>query len=60
MVKCDRCPCLFVIDGEVICSISNEFISFVDERKLGADCPLKRIELKDGTIFEPEVVDDKN
>ena len=71
MIVCDRCPCLN-IDGDMIggyeCNISKKFIKTKWNRKYGTecrnqhfvlnkDCPLGRIELKDGTVYVPEVAD---
>lgn len=60
MVKCDKCPCWHINYGECMCGLSGGFISYDDEPKRmdEADCPLKRIELKDGTTYVPEIVGD--
>lgn len=58
MVKCDKCPCLYYFDGCYYCSTKDEFISFDYEQTITEYCPLKRIELKDGTTYEPEIVGD--
>ena len=54
MIICDKCPLFY---DYTACSIgatplmwdNDKFYSVENE-----DCPLKRIELKDGTVFVPE------
>jgi hypothetical protein len=59
MVICDKCPCLNLNDDywSGSCNISGESIARnkYDKPDFSPNnCPLSRIELKDGTIFKPE------
>lgn len=69
MVKCDNCPCLqlgfaekeFFIEGTWwYCGVDESDIAdgnvFRKDVRV-KDCPLKRIELKDGFVYQPEVQD---
>ncbi len=56
MIDCTNCPCLSGYWSENLrwigmCGISGEIVG--DGIKED-DCDLKRIELKDGTVFEPK------
>ena len=69
MVKCDGCK-LFcsgsyeceggcMLGGETECRKCSEIGTYENAWiYYSNDCPLSRIVLKDGTVFEPEVVDD--
>jgi len=56
MVKCDNCPVLPVQTwGQKPEMMYCGIIGDMCDGKCPVDiCPLKRIELKDGTVFEPE------
>lgn len=65
MVKCDRCPFKFLGEGYFDgykCLLTTKELSYQNGYYCSAlkDCPLKRIELKDGTVFEPEEIDGSN
>lgn len=68
MVKCDGCWLFYNYDeagcnanGKIKCrplkdigTYENAWVYFSN------NCPLKRIELKDGTTYEPEIVNDSH
>ena len=72
MVKCDGCPCLLLKIPDYsesltecpwwICRIDDYQIEFCNIQRdkviRHKNCLLSRIELKDGTVYEPEVIDE--
>lgn len=65
MVKCDNCPAIgfLPVRNKFHCGIRCDAMRLIEDNGNSyaktSDCPLKRIELKDGTVFEPEVVNEK-
>lgn len=61
-VYCNACPCFAPPSyGDVICGITGWQLDHTGQyeyRQDYADCPLKRIELKDGFVYTPEVTND--
>lgn len=61
-VYCNSCPCFAPPNnGPVMCGISGWDLYRHANGLWGqdeADCPLRRIELKDGTTYVPEIVGD--
>lgn len=58
MIYCNNCPCFATLRHYVGCGITGYKLEpkepygyYQDEM----DCPLKRLELKDGFVYEPEV-----
>jgi len=63
MIICDRCPLLIKSDRGLFmrCAISGNGILYVNKYVTSETyCPIKQIELKDGTTFKPEIYDGKN
>lgn len=70
IVRCGDCPCLqrgfTSFMGELenewwFCGISESDLADYQTPKSAVkygNCPLKRIELKDGSVYGPEIVDD--
>jgi hypothetical protein len=56
MVICDKCPCFDEGETSEWCKIKDSYIlwNFDVRHYASNDCPMKQIELKDGTIFRPE------
>jgi hypothetical protein len=61
MIRCNNCPCFAPPnDGAVICGITGWHLDRKNQYEFVAkeeDCPLKRLELKTGEVYEPEVID---
>jgi hypothetical protein len=63
MIRCNNCFC-FAPGAEpsipIICGITGWLLDYDGNGEWTqdeADCPLKRMELKDGLVYEPEVID---
>jgi len=61
MTICDKCPCHNESDDNDWCNLSDMSLIYDYELRhhvpQNNDCPLKQIELKDGTVFRPEVAE---
>jgi hypothetical protein len=63
MIRCNNCPCFApptIPPTKIICGITGWELTRVgmyDFQQDEANCPLKRLELKTGEVFEPEVID---
>ncbi len=62
MIRCNNCPCFApptIPPTKIICGITGYEVARVgvyDFQQDESDCPLKLMELKDGFIYEPEVI----
>ena len=63
MVRCNNCPAFApptIPPTKIICGITGWELQYNGDGEWmqdEADCPLKRMELKDGLVYEPEVID---
>ena len=58
MVKCDGCPLWHRQDEEIVCGLTGEFICYDGDPKINDNCELLEIKLKDGAVYQPEVIDE--
>jgi hypothetical protein len=60
-VYCNNCPILVNVPPNMVCGLTEYPLTQSDMfewRQDEPDCPLKRLELKDGFVYVPEVVSD--